>query len=596
MCGILFSVSKKQIKEETFKEMLQMMHHRGPDGDGYYVVNSGEYNLSFGHKRLAINDLSERSNQPLHYQDKYTLIFNGEIYNFKELRSELESLGYSFTTESDTEVLLLSYVEWGEKAVERFNGMWAFIIYNSQDNSIFVSRDRFGIKPLYYYQDESQLILSSEIKAIHKYLNTKPNLNYLKRFIKEGALEFEKETAFTNIFRYPFGHYSKLELGDFDISKTKTKYWDIFEIEQSAKSQNDFFKQYRDLLLESVEYRLRSDVTVGAALSGGLDSSSIVSCMSQKLNKAHFKTFSSVYKTDGTVDCDESYYIDLVKNSYKEIDSQQIEPKANEVKEAHRKVIYHMENPLEGLSISGWHTFKLVKQNHIKVNLDGQGADEMLAGYIHYLKNYIISSPKCSWWDICRLFMLPNVKPFVLKASIFRIIRNIIPSIFFSKLVKKFNIHESNLKSLDEVLKYDFTHNLVNLLHYMDSISMANSVESRVPFLDYRLVQFAFSLSDEYKIKNGWTKYIAREAFKDSLPHEIVWRKEKLGWPNPEKFWLYGALKTDTLDAIKNSNLLAEILGKDVLDNFELESISIKDLIRYLNIAVWEDVFFRKWS
>lgn len=611
MCGIVGVISKKSIKYSTLKKMNDKIVHRGPDDEGYAF--SGEYekdqnldkvnffsatsNIAFGHRRLSIVDLTEDGHQPMSYKGRYWIVFNGEIYNYIELKEELRELGHNFYSKTDTEVILASYDEWGAECLNRFNGMWAFTIYDTQSGKIFISRDRFGIKPLYYYQDEGNFIFASEIKAIlaHPEVKSIQNEEFLINYLQNGSKEYIKQTAFQNIYRFDFSSYFEGCLEDILGNFEQKKFW---ELKPNLSHGNfdehkaqEYARKYYELLEDSVRIRLRADVKVGSALSGGLDSSSIVYLVNKLLKEEDKEelqeTFSSVYKNKGTQDCDESYFIDIMAQKLG-VHSNQIEPKEEDVPMEHEKMIYMMENPPNSTCMSGWHTFKLVSKTDVKVTLDGQGADEQLGGYLPYLMNYISSLSFIDIFkEVKKCIEIPKAKKHVLRGmylGIFRIIfgKTVLQFILKKILKKDFEIN-LNQKLIDDTM-----HRLITLIHYSDHASMGHSIESRMPFMDYRLVEFLASVPACYKMRNGWTKYIARLAFDGKLPDEITWRKDKMGWNIPESYWFQGGLKNWLKIELESSYLLSKLMTN------KIDMKNTKLLIRYLNISVYEKVFFKK--
>ncbi len=589
MCGISGIISKNKIEKNLINFMTDTIIHRGPDGFGYYYGN----NFVFGHRRLSIVDLSEAGHQPMSYIDRYVITYNGEVYNHIELKDELIQNGYTFNTSSDTEVIMASYDFWGKDCLNKFNGMWAFVIYDSLKDIYFMSRDRFGKKPFYYYQNENIFIFGSEIKVIlaHPNVESKPNLNFLDSYVNDGNKEHIKETSFENIFRFNFSSYFEGSLEDILEDFDQNRFWEPKLNLQNEKFDEEkaklYAEKYYNLLEDAVRIRLRADVKVGAALSGGLDSSSIAYLVHKIQREQGFEdrveTFSSVYKSDGTQDCDESYFIDIMAKKLG-VNSNQIEPTEITVKSDYEDMIKALENPPPNSLMSSWHTFKLVKSCDIKVTLDGQGADEQLSGYLPYLMNYISSlslgevllqSYKC--------FMIPNAKKYVFLGFILRVYR-----IFFGDKFLIYSIKKTTNRNfqilLNEKLINELKTNLVSLLHYSDSVSMAHSIESRMPFMDYRLVEFLASVPACYKMRDGWSKYIARLAFDGKLPNEITWRKDKMGWPIPEKKWFFGELKNWF-----NTNLENCIICKNL--NFKN---SFSNSIKKFNISIWEKIFIKQ--
>mgnify|MGYP003391645790 FL=1 len=287
MCGISGIISKKRIEKDIIEPMTDTIIHRGPDGFGYYY---GE-KFVFGHRRLSIVDLSDAGHQPMQYLNRYVITFNGEVYNHLELRKELEKNGYVFQSHTDTEVIMASYDFWGVDCLNKFNGMWAFVIHDRLKDKYFMSRDRFGKKPFYYYKDQEKFIFGSEIKVIlaHPDVESKPNLKFLDSYVQNGAKEYIKETAFENIFRFDFSSYFEGSLEDVFENFEQNKFWEIkpnLSHEKFDKEKaKEYAKQYYELLEDAVRIRLRADVKVGSALSGGLDSSSIVYLVNKLLKE-----------------------------------------------------------------------------------------------------------------------------------------------------------------------------------------------------------------------------------------------------------------------------------------------------------------------
>jgi len=600
MCGIVGIISKNKIDKNIIEPMTDTITHRGPDGFGYYY---GE-KYAFGHRRLSIVDLSEAGHQPMQYlDDRYTITYNGEVYNHTELRVELETKGYKFKSHTDTEVIMASYDAWGVECLNKFNGMWAFVIHDKQKDKYFISRDRFGKKPFYYYTNEDSFIFASEIKAIlaHPDVEATPNIEFLQNYINNGCKEYIKETAFEGVFRFDFSSYFEGSLEDLLSEFTQKKFWELkpnLSHEKFDESKvKEYAQKYYELLEDAVRIRLRADVKVGSALSGGLDSSSIVYLVNKLLKEQGKEelqeTFSSVYKSDGTQDCDESYFIDMMAKKLG-VHSNQIEPKEQNVPKEHEEVIRSMENPPESTCMSGWHTFKLVASTDVKVTLDGQGADEQLGGYLPYLISYLSSLSLIDLIKEKKYFkQVPGAKKIVQRGFLVGVCRNMIGKKLTKLILKKILKRDFEI-DLNKRLLDDTTTNLITLIHYSDHVSMGHSIESRMPFMDYRVVEFLASIPACYKMRNGWTKYIARVAFDGKLPDEVTWRKDKMGWPIPEEHWFRGKLKKWFVNEIQNSKLLKK-LDKNLDIEKELKgNKSITQLIRYLNISKYENLFLKE--
>lgn len=607
MCGIVGIISKNRIQNSIIKTMNDALVHRGPDDEGFLVSNSikdlelskcdyldGNYNLAFGHRRLAIVDLSPFGHQPMNYLDRYWIVYNGEVYNHIELKSELEALGYSFKSHTDTEVIMASYDAWGIECLNRFNGMWAFVILDIKKNRLFISRDRFGKKPLYYYQDDEEFIFASEIKAIlkHPKIKAKPNESYIRLYLESGPHEHLRETAFDGIYRFDNACYLECNIGEIFKPFKETRFFEIKPNLNNEKFDENKLKEYAqkyyELLKDAVRIRLRADVKVGSALSGGLDSSSIVYLINEILKEQGKEemqeTFSSVYKSPETRYCDESLFIDELAK-FLNVRSHQIEPRVEDLIEEHKKLTYHFDTPAANTQMSSWHTYKLTKQNGVTVTLDGQGADEQLAGYHSYLLFFIANSKLLdAMVSIKEFWSIKGTRKWLLFGFVALLVRLFFGKKLGFKILNTFGVKNNPYIHLNQVLVNTFETTLETLFHYGDRASMAFSVESRFPFMDYRLVEFLASVPVCYKIHNGYTKYLARIAFSGKLPDNIVWRKDKMGWPIPEKAWFEGIHKEYFKKLVDESKL-----------SYNLKKANFfATKVRLYCIAVWKNVYFRQ--
>ena len=614
MCGISGLISKNVLSSSLIKKMNDRIIHRGPDDEGFLFGGVIDYDIDIeksvsidfpfsiglGHRRLSIVDLSSLGHQPMSYNERYWIVFNGEIYNHIEIRNELEMEGYQFASKTDTEVILASYDFWGKDCLNKFNGMWSFVLIDTTKNEIFISRDRFGIKPLYYYQDSENFIFASEIKAIieNPDVAISKNLKFCETYIEYGCSEHSKDTAFNGIQKFDFGCFHLSSISDIFKPLNEVKFWQLTpntsNEDFNLDKLNYYANRYYELLNDAVRLRLRADVRVGSASSGGLDSSSIVYLVNKQLSEEckqeKQETFSTVYKSPGSESCDESIYIDEITRTLNVV-SNQIEPNFQDVPIEHDRLIYHLENPPESTLMSSWYTFKLVGASNITVTLDGQGADEQLAGYKSYIR-YYWASKKLNlgiFKDLMKFYETNNIN-----YALFGLFMNLLSKLFGKKLTikmcflftrKNYNVFEN----LNERLNNDLSSHLVTLLHYSDHTSMAHSIESRMPFMDYRLVEFLSSVPACYKIHDGWTKYIARIAFKDKLPDSIVWRKDKMGWSIPEDYWFRGSLNKWFESLVRNG---IDLMGHNQPRN--LLSINKSKAIRYLNLFVCHRNFFSK--
>jgi len=398
--------------------MSSSIRHRGPDDEGFALQEKGtmiycrgkdtipelkglahianqeacQAEIGFVHRRLSILDLSKNGHQPMTYGDgRYVITFNGEIYNFKEIRAELEKEKYSFISNSDTEVILAAYCEWGEQCVDRFIGMWAFAIFDQQERQIFFSRDRFGIKPLYYSYIDGVLIYASEIKAILAYKTTKPQIDesYLFDYLYWGHNFHDGETLYKNVFELPAAHNAVLKMDSKEFNTYE--YYQLEDIRSNfsgRKSENEIIEEYRALLKNSVMLHLRSDVPVGACLSGGLDSSALTYFAANMLDNKPFNTFTASYKG---LSIDESQYADYVSNAHQNINANFTYPNRKDFWNDFPLLIHHQDLPIGSTSIyAQWEVMKLAKMKETKVLLDGQGADEVLGGYSLFTGIYLI--------------------------------------------------------------------------------------------------------------------------------------------------------------------------------------------------------------
>lgn len=566
MCGIagFFSPELKQIEaNERIEKMLQAIAHRGPDARGNWWYNG----IMLGHNRLSIIDLSREADQPMIYQD-LAIVFNGEVYNYIEIRKELLQKGYLFTTQSDTEVVMAAYLEWGEDCVKRFVGMWAFVLFDKQKKQLFVSRDRFGIKPLYFIIEGNEFYFASEYKALKAapVFSNKLNLNQVSRGLQLGWLCYNDETYFEKIEALPAANSMRIDVAEGQIGKVVVyRYWDVYTDEKSGLTFEDKVEAFRELFLNSVDIHMRSDVPVATCLSGGLDSSAIVSAVQKLHPETSYKSFSIYYDGDGEVD--ERPFIKEVINKYPVIEPFYKKPTDEEVREEFHKAAYHADVPTGGSSfISQYFLMKLISDNGIKVVLDGQGSDEYLAGYMHsYYRlvadmirkinlshavsttNLVASNISLQGKNKMIHFSKSLLTAFSSEQSLYQFEYNSYYPFLFNQRNHSIPFYLSDVPGtkLDRFLyNLTFHTSLPSLLHHEDRNSMAFGIESRVPFLDHRLVEFAFSLSNTDRIDGIETKRIMRKALNDILPAAVANRKDKKGFVTPgEVKWLRGPLK-----------------------------------------------------
>lgn len=509
MCAIFGFIGFKD--DKLLKEMGESLAHRGPDDQDFYCHD----NVNLGYRRLSIIDV-KKSFQPLYNEDKtIILLFNGEIYNFQELRKKLSN--HKFLTDGDGETIVHWYEEFGLNGLKELNGMFAISLYDTKKKKIYLIRDHFGIKPLYY--KTNPFMYASEIKALLKKFNAKPNTKVIEKYLMTRAHDDTDETFFQGIKRVPSGSYLEYDLktGKHNIKR----FWSPFT---NVTGDKEPIKKFKELFLDSVKLRLISEVPVGTALSGGLDSSAVVCTV------PNLKTFSAVFPNE--INNEETYVDEVVKKTG--VKAFKVYPKVEEFWKDVEKLISFQDEPMISTGpYAQWKVMEKARSEGIKVIIDGQGADEMLAGYIPY--HFVYFKELLNQHEYFKL-----IKELMMSLDlIIPLIKDKFKSRVDAKNLFNFSVDTTANKSgLNNRLQQDlFETSLPSLLRYEDHNSMAFSIESRVPFLDYRLVEFVFSLPPEFKIRNGWNKWIMRQALKDILPQKIVNRRWKVGFSTPEVSW-----------------------------------------------------------
>ena len=594
MCGIagIIQSNPSEYNKEHLKKMTDALAHRGPDGEGLWQNEPG--NVLLGHRRLSIIDLSNAGNQPMHYLNRYSIIHNGEIYNYIELKEELQKKGYSFHSQTDTEVIIAAYDCWQDECVDFFDGMFAFAIWDEKEKALFAARDRFGEKPFFYHFDRNKLLFASEMKALWAAgVERTPNQKMLFNFITIGYTDNPAqpgETFFENISKLPAASVLK-----YDTKKNELvleKYWDIDSGKQNKKiTDSEALEQFNHLFTKSVKRRLRSDVAIGTSLSGGLDSSSVVSVINElqtTLRQAQdykSQTFTAVFPG---YEKDESVFSKQIVDKFN-LQQFTVNISPDEMMSDWEKLCYHQEEPFGSASIyAQYKVYELAKQHNVKVLLDGQGADETLAGYHKYYKWY--------WQELFRNRKLFRSKE--LKAAKEMNVqekfgfKNIIAAYFpgfatvtlenqyLLKAIRHEDLTKDFVKlqskeayyttpdhfTLNGVLHFNTcTHGLEELLRYADRNSMAHGREVRLPFLSHELVEFIFSLPANFKIRNGWTKWILRESMVKGLPAEITWRRDKVGFEPPQKSWMENKRVQDAIRDARKKLVDEKVLKPEVL-------------------------------
>jgi len=545
MCGFVGFVDKTKNKKKIIKDMADIIVHRGPDSDGYYVDN----NIALGFRRLSIIDL-EGGTQPIYNEDKsMVIVYNGEVYNYMDIKKDLVEKGHKFSTDSDTEVILHGYEEYGDKILDKLRGMFAFIIYDIKNQEVFGVRDFYGIKPLYYYLNGSEFMFGSEIKSFLGHPNFVKELN---RDMLKQYLTFQysvgEDTFFKNVYKLRPGHYFKYKDGKLDINK----YYEIDLTSDNSKTLEEWKDIIRDELNESIKYHKVSDVEVGSFLSSGVDSSIIA-------------TLSSVDKTF-TVGYDNKKYseIDYAKDLSKKIGVKNISKKISkeEYFDKFSLIQYYMDEPLADASAAALYFVANTASKHVKVALSGEGADEIFGGYNIYHEPYSLAWYYKIPYPIRRFigilaypfrnhtgfnFLVRRSKRledrYVGNAFIFQPVDA--DKILSYKDKRTFRdltrVYYDKVKDLDSVAKMqyiDFNFWLIgDILLKADKMSMANSLEVRVPFLDRVLISSVISMPVQYKIVGNETKYAFRQVCKETLEDKVA-NKKKLGFPVPIREWL----------------------------------------------------------
>ncbi len=606
MCGIAGAYSfRGGIHPHVIRRMTASLRHRGPDDEGFLAVDStsrnavnligtdsktygtriedfsGSANLFIGHRRLSVIDLSPKGHQPMSNEDKSLwVVHNGEVYNYVEIKRQLEALGHHFNSQTDTEVILHAYEEWGIECLHRFNGMWAFAIVDLRGNRIFCSRDRAGIKPFYYFYDTKHFYFASEIKALLRMENfsIEPNEQIVADYLFSGLIDHTKETFFKHIHQLRPGEY--LLLGDNQMSVKS--YWDIDCKEIRFAKENQYYEHFYELFSDSIGLRLRSDVPIGTCLSGGLDSSSIVCVANNLMFKdrkidprlvgERQKTFSSCFE-DSTYD--ERKFIELV-TGWTGAEKNYVFPKGESLFKDLARLIWHQEEPFGSTSIyAQWKVMQLAKERQVTVLLDGQGGDELLGGYL-----------PCFYFALLRALKRMDVRSFIRETKGFwqnhKSISHLIPGLierlvsnrlkpfvpqldeyrtgwadggFRKRYFRAFPTPVKFALDLDDYLYAIFRSTVLpGLLHYEDRNSMAFSLETRLPFLDYRLVEFMFALPTEYKVQDGMAKVILRRSMRGILPEDIINRVDKMGFVTPEEVWFRTVLRKDIHEIISSKS------------------------------------------
>lgn len=586
MCGISGYMNlKRGVNVGLLKRMNDQIRHRGPDDEGYELFGNGlslscsgsdtvrslaypkvneidgsRYFLGFGFRRLSILDLTEMGHQPMLSENKnICLVFNGEIYNYVEIREELKSKGYRFRTNADTEVVLYSYVEWGERCVEHFNGMWGLALWDSKKRKLFCSRDRLGAKPFYYMLKSDRLYFGSEIKQI---CQCGEELNFDKEFISTnflyGIMDYNSRTIVDSIKGLEPGRNLVITLSEdcSEILETRIeKYWDLDAIQDDSLGLNEWKSKVYDEISRSIRWRLRSDVPVTVLLSGGLDSSCLVAEITNQFGDARqLETYTTSYPSDPNIE--EWNFAECVNIHCGCKGNRVLVDPTENIEEKFEDLVWHIETPSGATLLGPREVIKRAHEDGYKVILNGQCGDETWLGYERYYSFFFREMiKKGQVKNALNEFRLANensklsIRELILFYMYFnfsqvrdRRVRNRSARFCTDDLISSVNTGENRRilypKGISN-LQYNELRmtQLPHIVHFDDRLYMSESVESRIPFMDYRLVELAVKVPSEYKIHDGYTKYIIRKIFEDRLPKDVIWRKNKMGFGAPAEKW-----------------------------------------------------------
>lgn len=563
MCGIAVAigVDGRMIERSAIERMAESLFHRGPDDSGIYLDGS----VGMGFRRLSILDLSEAGHQPMVAADQqYVLVFNGEIFNYVELRSELRNLGYEFRSSGDSEVLLAAYREWGRECLSKLNGMWAFVIFDRRRRCLFGSRDRFGVKPLYVSRGGGVVQFASEIKALRAsgYVRAEINWKIATSFLVEGRLDSQRETFYDGIEQIPPG--TGFEVG-LDGAWQQWSFWSLDNLPPSLLENPA--ERFADLFEDSVRIRMRSDVPVGVCLSGGLDSTAIICAAARQQGERSARPTEALQAFCYMAkEFDESKYIsDTLTQTHAQL--RQLQTSPSELWSDVRKLLWFQDEPVHTMTaVVGYQLMRLAASHGIRVVLNGQGADETIAGYSSYFQDYWVSlirqgrvgeawravteysdahggsapqrfreaAARCFSWELQKVRVY---RDWALARRQAKLREN---PWFSQELLAHVTSGDGSppVATLSHALKQSVISAPLPLyLRIEDRNSMAHSVEARLPFLDYRVVSFTCGLPDEWKVRGPWNKYVLREGMRGRIPESVRARVDKMGFPTASKKW-----------------------------------------------------------
>ncbi|MFZ2497817.1 asparagine synthase (glutamine-hydrolyzing) [Methanosarcina sp.] len=658
MCGIAVLVSLSGSPEplKSIGSMMNTIQHRGPNDEGIVFFHKHTYEwipyggndtpnevfdshltylpkakfnrtvpaksiMVFGHRRLSIVDISPKGHQPMCYaNERYWITFNGEIYNYQEIRQDLELLGHHFLSNTDTEVILAAYAQWGKECLHRFNGMWAFVIFDRQTGKIFASRDRFGVKPLYYwFSNKSFLAFASEIKEFTVLPGWKPTMNGARvyDYLANNLTDHTSETLFQDVYQIRGGEAFEICINEITDRLPIYRWYTLCPIKFKGTFEQASH-DLRELLKDSVKLRLRADVQVGSCLSGGLDSSSIVCLANDILKDERKENFQKTFSACSDVDrFDEREFADEVIST-RNLEAYYTYPSVDDLFETLDEIIWHQDEPFGSTSIyAQWLVFQLAANQGVKVMLDGQGADEQLCGYHDFFGFRYAELFRAGRWRalFTELDAAKELHGYTKASSLKSMKSSLLPK-SWKKTMKKVFMQETLRLSWLDMDKLELNSrqyrlniplsNTINELSYVrmiytslplllrweDRDSMAHSVESRVPFLDYRLVEFIMSLPEDFKICDGYTKRVLREGMRGILPEKIRMRVDKKGFITAEEDWI----------RVQKPDLFRKMLRESVNQSQGvLKEEAIEELERIIegnkpfSSQIWRLICFGKW-
>ncbi|MCG3713217.1 asparagine synthase (glutamine-hydrolyzing) [Aliarcobacter butzleri] len=626
MCGIAgFCDFSKKLSKNDLELMTDVLHHRGPDDSGYRLFEDDKYSIGLGHRRLSILDLSTHGHQPMHFEN-IEIVFNGEVYNFKEIKDELLKYGYTFFSDSDTEVILKAYHKWGIQAINKFNGMFSIIIYDIKINKLIFIRDRAGIKPLYYYWNKETILFSSELKSFHKVASfiRELNKNSIALYFQYGYIP-QPHTIFENTYKLESGYYLTLDLNTKELHKTK--YWDVIDCYNKEKvnvSEEEAIKETEELLKSACEYRMISDVPVGVFLSGGYDSSLVASLL-QKDRTEKIRTFTIGFHENKFNEAPFAKKIaDYLGTNHTEYyctakDAIDILPLLPEI----------YDEPFSDNSSIPTILVSKIARKDVTVSLSADGGDELFGGYDKYiqvekLNSYISKIPFKSAIGKLMTSIDPSKIPFTKNINkfdhryskisqsinsknpieIMSLITNLFTPIEVKNLLSIDFVNQTtsfddikflrkDLTIIDKMLAIDYkTFQLDDILTKVDRATMSVSLEGREPLLDYRLIEYVSRLNSNLKIKNGNKKYLLKEITHKYIPKEMMDRP-KMGFSTPIIGWFQKELKDYLVDYF-NEDFLKEqkIFNIKVVQNLRDDYLAGKiDNIH----KIWALIVFQLW-